>query len=212
MRRINSGCGFFSLLRTITSSRQYLRVFGRRHLCRTHRSPCSPWPASPKRLRASQIPQWAKSACPLSKRTISPLSQIRALVRARPACCRLGSGVHDDETGQQTRQVPAHVGLGRRLAPSVPASLRRLATSSIVVLSITWMGILKRKVPRRFPPQSPASVGSNDPGPPETFSAISGDRLSGWRERPLRLGGVPPMVESGPAEAQESHRSLRPMQ
>ncbi len=36
------------------------------------------------------------------------------------------------------------------------AQSRQLATSSIVVLSITWMGILKRKAgPRRFPAAKP---------------------------------------------------------
>ena len=42
----------------------------------------------------------------------------------RPLVVVLGGGVHNDETGQQTLQVQAHVGLGRRLAPTVLGPVR----------------------------------------------------------------------------------------
>ncbi len=83
-----------------------------------------------------QIPQMAKVHITLVKQGDFTTFETGAQF-ARPLVVMLGGRVHDDKTGQQTLQVQAHMSLGGGLAAAVLAQSRQLATSSIVVLSIT---------------------------------------------------------------------------
>ena len=133
---------------------------------------------------------------------------------ARASVIVLAGGADNHKAGQQTLQVQAHMRFGGRLPAAV------LRPVHVVGHQFEHGGV--HHVDRHLEAKGAPALASGDElrrelsqmveRAPNNCSAISAGRSRLALDRPLRLGGVAPTVESGPeCNWSESHRSFKPM-